>query len=133
MRKNNGIYCFFDVHETTLTALKRRKEIVANYDLVETYDDAVWQIAHFLNSHLRFTATIQEEIPELLVLAWHYAHKEHGCPLKESEYEAFVEALRVDVYKKLTEWVKRDVGMAEWYGKKKQKTINNKQQKRTRI
>lgn len=125
MRKNNGLYCFFDVYETTLKALKERKEIVATHDLVETYDDAVWQIAHFLNSHLRFTATIQEEIPELLVLAWHYAHKEYGCPLKESEYEAFVEALRVDVYKKMTEWVKHDVGMAEWYGEK-MKTKNKK-------
>lgn len=118
MYKSNGIYCFFDLHESTLIKLKRRKSIVERYNLVENYQDAVWQIAHFLNSHLRFTTSPQKDYPELLVLAWHYANQEFGCPLKEMEYESFVEALRVDVYQLLSSWTEQDVGMEEWYGKK---------------
>jgi hypothetical protein len=111
----NGIYSYFDVYEQTLKCLKRRKEIVENYNLVPNYNEAVWQIARFLNAHLRFMAWLQGELPELLVLAWHYAHKEFGCPLKESEYESFVEALRVDVYRLLNKWTREDVGMKEFY------------------
>jgi hypothetical protein len=122
MYRNNGIYSFLDVYELTLRKLREHKSIAERYDLVESYQDAVWQIANFMNGHLRFTASLQEEYPELLVLAWHYAHKEFGCPLKESEYEAFVEALRVDVYKLLMSWVDNCVGMAEYY-KKKNKRI----------
>ena len=106
---------FFKMHETTLMRLKDRTKIVENYDTVVNYDEAMWRIAFFLNSQLRFTATIQNELPELLVLAWHYANKEYGCPLDPSEYESFVEALRADVYQLLIKRIEGHVGVKEWY------------------
>ena len=109
----------FKLEEKTVELLKKRRRIVRQYEFVDSYAEAVARIAAFLNSHLRFRAPLQEEYPELMVLAWHYAHKEYGCPLKESEYESFVEALRVDVILKLTERIKGFVGMKEWYGKRR--------------
>ena len=111
----------FKVHEATLMCLKKRREIVDNYDLVKDYEDAVWQVAYFLNSHLRFSVSVQDELPKLLVLAWHYANKEFDCPLTPSEYESFVEALRVDVFKALMLWTRGFVGVKKWYGKKSKK------------
>ena len=118
MRKP-GVICLFSVYDMTIKLLPQRKEIVNHYDLVRDYDEAVCIIARFLNGHLRFTTDLQEDLPEMIILAWHYANKEYGCPMKDQEYEAFVEALRVDVYHLLAEWIKRDVGVKEWYGEKR--------------
>lgn len=118
---------FFKMHETTLMRLKDRTKIVENYDTVVNYDEAMWRIAFFLNSQLRFTATIQNELPELLVLAWHYANKEYGCPLDPSEYESFVEALRADVYQLLIKRIEGHVGVKEWYKEKRFKNIQHPQ------
>ena len=104
----------------TLKAMKRRMRIVREHEFVDCYAEAVSRIASYLNGHLRFRTDLQEEYPELMVLAWHYANKEFGCPLKETEYETFVEALRVDVYQELMKRTKGYVGMKEWYGKKEQ-------------
>ena len=123
--KRHGVYCLFDVHGLTIESLKEVKQIVEEYDLITCYDEAVHHIAAFLNGNLRFTACLQDELPEKIVLAWYYAHKEYGCPLKKSEYEAFIEALRTDVYRDLQAWVKDYVGVKDWYGKRN-KTKNNK-------
>ena len=111
----------YNVYRATLKCMKRVDEIVHYYDLVKKYEDAVWQIAFFLNSHMRFTASLQEELPELLVLAWYYANKEFGCPFEDSEFESFMEALRVDVYKELTKRIEGFVGVREWYRKQSKK------------
>jgi hypothetical protein len=125
MLRNNYAFSHFAVYDATLKMLKDRKEIVALYDLVGSYEDAVWQLANFLNGHLKYVATLQEELPELLVLAWYYANMEFGMPLKESAYEEFVEALRPDVYKLLMSWVNRDVGMKELCRLRKKKELQN--------
>lgn len=117
--KRHGVYSLFDVHGLTIERLKEVKKIVEEYDLISNYDEAVHSIAAFMNGNLRFSAGLQEELPERIVLAWYYAHKEYGCPLKESEYEAFIEALRKDVYRDLQTWVKDYVGVKEWYGKRR--------------
>lgn len=109
----------FKVEERTLEAMKRRLQIVRKYDLVTGYREAVWHIAAFLNGYMRFRTEQQDAYPELMVLAWHYAHKEFGCPTDASEYETFVEALRVDVVKELNKYVKGFVGMEYWYTRKR--------------
>lgn len=107
----------FDVYGAVCRCLKNLKLIDEQYEFVNSYEDAVWNVAYFLNRHLRFSTSNQKEYPELLALAWYYANKEFGCPLKDDEYESFVEALRVDVYKLLNRWAKNDVGMEEFYSK----------------
>ena len=127
MMRTNA-FDYFDVYEETIKYLKKRKRIVAWYDLVTSYEEAVAKIALFLNRHLRFSAPLQEDWPELIVLAWHYAHKQYGSPLKESEFEAFMEALRVDVYNELMKYIRCCVVVEKWYAKQQPKT--NKKQKR---
>ena len=119
MMRKPGVICLFSVYDMTIKLLPQRREIVKRYDLITDYEEAVWSIARFLNGHLRFTADVQEDLPEKLIVAWHYANIEYGCPMKELEYEAFVEALRVDVYHLLAEWINRDVGVKEWYGERR--------------
>lgn len=108
----------FKVEEEVTKAMKRRMKIVREHQFVDCYSEAVSRLASYLNGHMRFSTDLQETFPELMVLAWHYANREYGCPLKESEYESFVEALRVDVYRALTERTKGFVGMREFYNNK---------------
>ncbi|MBO4892019.1 MAG: hypothetical protein J5502_05375 [Prevotella sp.] len=119
--RRTDIFAYYDVYEATLKCMKKRKQIVRYYDLVTSYEDAVERISSFLNRHLRFTAPLQEELPELIVLAWHYAHKQYGCPLKETEFEAFMEALRVDVFNDLMKYVSCCVGVEIWYAQRHSK------------
>ena len=113
---------YFDVYEATIKCLKKRKKIVEWYDLVTSYEDAVAKVATFLNRHMCFYGPLQEDWPVLIVLAWHYAHKQYGCPLKETEFEAFMEALRVDVYNELMKYTRCCVGVKKWYAKQPSKT-----------
>ena len=108
MMRKPGVICLFSVYDMTIKLLPQRREIVKRYDLITDYEEAVWSIARFLNGHLRFTADVQEDLPEKLIVAWHYANIEYGCPMKELEYEAL-----------LAEWIKRDVGVKEWYGERR--------------
>lgn len=109
----------FDVERAVCRCLKNVKLIDEQYDFVHSYEDAVNDIAYYLNGHLRFSTSNQDEYPELMALAWYYANKEFGCPLAEEAYETFVEALRVDVVKRLGRYIEGYVGMKEWFGKGK--------------
>ena len=107
----------FRVGEATCEAMRNRTRIVRKHNFVDCYSEAVARIAAYMNGHLRWQTDLQEQFPELMALAWHYANKEYGCPMGELDYETFAEALRVDVYHKLMERIKGQVGMKEWYGK----------------
>ena len=86
------------------------------------YDELVESIAYWMNGWMRFTMPRLEELIDLMsdayLLVMNATHKEVDI----DNYEAFAEALRADVYRKLMEYIENcGMGVREFYKIKKLK------------
>ena len=80
------------------------------------YETLVDSIASWLNQWMRFTMPRPDELIDLLSDAFLLVMKAKRMKVEINNYEAFSEALRVDVYKKLIEYIKYcNIGVKTYY------------------
>ena len=80
------------------------------------YDTLVVSIASWLNCWMRFTMPRPDELIDLLSDAFLLVMKAKRMKIEIENYEAFAEALRADVYRKLMDYLKNcDKGIRTYY------------------
>lgn len=80
------------------------------------YDSLVSAIAAWMNSWMRFTMPKVSEMVDLLSDAFLLVMKAKRMKCEEANYEAFIEAIRADVYKELMYRIRFcNKGVREYY------------------
>ena len=86
------------------------------------YDTIVKSIAQWMNGWMRFTMPRPDELIDLISDAFLLIMKAKRRDVSEANYEAFVEALRVDVYRALMKYLENcDKGVKTYYKLKTKK------------
>ena len=81
-----------------------------------SYDELVQEIASWMNCWMRFTMPRLDELIDLMSDAFLLVMKTTRKEVEENNYEAFAEALRADVYRRLMVYLENcDKGVREFF------------------
>ena len=114
MRFRDDIFNSWVFTEIIVEQAAKKKKIGLYPEL--NYETMVDSIASWLNQWMRFTMPRPDELIDLLSDAFLLVMKAKRMKVEINNYEAFSEALRVDVYKKLIEYIKYcNIGVKTYY------------------
>ena len=122
MRFRDDIFNSWVFTEIIVEQAAKKKKIGLHPEL--NYETMVDSIASWLNQWMRFTMPRPDELIDLLSDAFLLVMKAKRMKVEICNYEAFSEALRADVYRKLLDYIKFcDKGVRTYY---KMNTKKNK-------
>ena len=114
MKYRDDIFNSWVFSEIIVEQAAKKKKIGLYPEL--NYETMVDSIASWLNQWMRFTMPRPDELIDLLSDAFLLVMKAKRMKVEINNYEAFSEALRVDVYKKLIEYIKYcNIGEKTYY------------------
>ena len=114
MKYRDDIFNSWVFSEIIVEQAAKKKKIGLYPEL--NYETLVDSIASWLNQWMRFTMPRPDELIDLLSDAFLLVMKAKRMKVEINNYEAFSEALRVDVYKKLIEYIKYcNIGVKTYY------------------
>lgn len=107
-----------DCRQSVEQLREQRGWLMERYDLVTSYEEAVTQIASWLNQWMRFGVTMNTDFSDyfgMIALAWNYCESEFPDEKKLywDNYETFIECLRTDVYMRLYRRISDFYGVIE--------------------
>ena len=114
MKYRDDIFNSWVFSEIIVEQAAKKKKIGLYPEL--NYETLVDSIASWLNQWMRFTMPRPDELIDLLSDAFLLVMKAKRMKVEINNYEAFSEALRVNIYKKLIEYIKYcNIGVKTYY------------------